>query len=86
MEVEHFEITINENETIAKRERDYIGWKGDLKHGTTICKSRNTKEDIYNKRISMVVSILKTLRFNRRIVRKICDILLEEDKRINKRL
>ena len=78
---ESFTLTINDNEIIAERKRDYIDYKDCLKHGTRICKSKNTKGDIYNRKIGIAVAILKTLGFSRRIVNKIADILLEEDKR-----
>ena len=78
---ELFTITINDNEIIAKRNRDYIDHKDCLKHGTRICKSKNTKGDIYDRKIGIIVAILKTLGFSRKIINQIVNILLEENKR-----
>jgi len=80
-EIEHYKITIRDNETIAERDRSYIDYKGILRYATTTCKSNNTEGDIYDKKIGTIVSILKTLGFSRRIIGKISDILLEENER-----
>lgn len=81
MNIEHFRVVIRNNETEAKRDRSYIDNKGDLKDATTTCRSINTHGDAYDKKIGIVVAILKSLGFSRRIVRKISNILLEENNR-----
>jgi hypothetical protein len=80
VEVENFEIAIQDNITTVKRNWDSISWKGELKHNTRIRKSKNTKDDIYDKRTGIVVAILKSLGFSRRVISKIANILLEENK------
>jgi hypothetical protein len=80
-EVQHFKVTIRGNETTVERDRSYIDYKNNLRCVTTTCKSKNTESDTYNKKIGIVVSVLKTMGFSRRIIGKIVNILLEEDKR-----
>lgn len=81
MEVENFKIEITDNITTVQRNCDFINWKGKLIHGTRICKSKNTEGDKYDKRIGIIVAVLKSLGFSRRIIGKIAEILLEENNR-----
>jgi hypothetical protein len=75
---EKFEIIIKDNNvTEVTRTGTTTDFKGNIKNFTIIRKSKNTKEDTYDKRIGIVVSILKSLGFSRRIIGKISDILLE---------
>lgn len=81
MEIEHFKVTINDNETKVERDIVYKNWKDNLIYTTRTSKSKNTDGDTYNKKIGIVVAILKSLGFSRRIVGKISEILIEESKR-----
>jgi hypothetical protein len=80
---ENFKCEINTDTNVVKttREYDYIKWTGELKKGTRIRRSKNTSTDKFDKRIGIVVSILKTLGYSRRIVGKTSDLLLEENNR-----
>ena len=80
-EKEHFKVVIENNETIVERDWSYINYKGELSNPTRTVKSKNTEGDIYDRRIGIIVAILKSLGFSRRIISKISNILLEENKR-----
>lgn len=80
-EIQHFKVTIKGNETTVERDSNYIDFRNNLKCITTTCKSKNTEMDTYDKKIGVIVAILKTLGFSRRIIDKIVYILLEEAKR-----
>jgi hypothetical protein len=78
VEIEFFKVTIADDNTIAERNRNYINYRGELRYAITKCCSKNTEGDIYNKKIGIVVALLKSLGFSRRIVGKVSDVLLEE--------
>lgn len=83
-EVEHFKVVINGNKTIVERDFCYKDYKGEIKYITRTVESKNTDEDIYDERIGIVVAILKSLGFSRRIVGKISNVLLDEKLRFYK--
>lgn len=76
METQLFTIEINNNETKVIRNWNDV----DSKLRTNIKKSKNTSSDNYNKRIGIIVGILKTLGYSKRVINKIVNILVDETK------